>query len=148
MSLKEQLQNDLKTAMREGQTDKRDTLRLLLAVIKQLEVDSGKPLDDNGVTELLFKQVKQRRESIADYEKGGRTELVQQELGEVAIIEHYLPKMMSRAEIEGVVAAAMAQLNITSNKEMGRLMGHLMPLVKGKADGRLVNEVVKALLAS
>lgn len=147
MSLKEQMQNDLKTAMREGQTDKRDALRLLLAAIKQTEVDSGKTLDDNGITDLLMKQVKQRRESIADYEKGGRTELAQKELGEVAVIEQYLPQMMSREEIEGIVAAAITQLNITSNKEMGRLMSHLMPLVKGKADGRLVNEVVKAKLA-
>lgn len=147
MSLKEQMQNDMKTAMREGQTDKRDALRLLLAAIKQAEVDSGKTLDDNGVTDLLMKQVKQRRESIADYERGGRVELAQKELGEVAVIESYLPKMMSREEIEGLVAAAIAQLNITSNKEMGRLMSHLMPLVKGKADGRLVNEVVKAKLA-
>lgn len=147
MSLKEQMQNDMKIAMREGQTDKRDALRLLLAAIKQTEVDSGKALDDNGVTDLLMKQVKQRRESIADYERGGRVELAQKELGELAVIENYLPKMMSREEIEGVVAAALAQLNITSNKEMGRLMSHLMPLVKGKADGRLVNEVVKAKLA-
>ncbi len=147
MSLKEQMQNDLKTAMREGQTDKRDALRLLLAAIKQVEVDSGKTLDDNGVTDLLMKQVKQRRESIADYEKGGRTELAQKELGEVTVIEQYLPQMMSREEIEGIVAAAITQLNITSNKEMGRLMSHIMPLVKGKADGRLVNEVVKAKLA-
>lgn len=147
MSLKEQMQNDLKTAMREGQTDKRDALRLLLAAIKQVEVDSGKTLDDNGVTDLLMKQVKQRRESIADYEKGGRTELAQKELGEVTVIEQYLPQMMSREEIEGIVAAAITQLNITSNKEMGRLMSHIMPLVKGKADGRLVNEVAKAKLA-
>lgn len=147
MSLKEQMQNDLKTAMREGQTDKRDALRLLLAAIKQVEVDSGKTLDDNGVTDLLMKQVKQRRESIADYEKGGRAELAQKELGEVTVIEQYLPQMMSREEIEGIVAAAITQLNITSNKEMGRLMSHIMPLVKGKADGRLVNEVVKAKLA-
>lgn len=147
MSLKEQMQNDLKTAMREGQTDKRDALRLLLAAIKQVEVDSGKTLDDNGVTDLLMKQVKQRRESIADYEKGGRAELAQKELGEVTVIEQYLPQMMSREEIEGIVAAAITQLNITNNKEMGRLMSHIMPLVKGKADGRLVNEVVKAKLA-
>ena len=147
MSLKEQMQNDLKTAMREGQTDKRDALRLLLAAIKQVEVDSGKTLDDNGITDLLMKQVKQRRESIADYEKGGRAELAQKELGEVTVIEQYLPQMMSREEIEGIVAAAITQLNITSNKEMGRLMSHIMPLVKGKADGRLVNEVVKAKLA-
>ena len=147
MSLKEQMQNDMKIAMREGQTDKRDALRLLLAAIKQTEVDSGKTLDDNGVTDLLMKQVKQRRESIADYERGGRVELAQKELGEVTVIENYLPKMMSREEIENVVAAAIGELNITSNKEMGRLMSHLMPLVKGKADGRLVNEVVKAKLA-
>ncbi|MBK9049735.1 MAG: GatB/YqeY domain-containing protein [Chloroflexi bacterium] len=148
MSLKEQLQNDMKTAMREGQTVKRDALRMLLAAIKQTEVDSGKPLDDAGVTDLLMKQVKLRRESIADFEKGGRPEQVEKEKVDIAIIEQYLPQMMSRDEVQAIVAAAISHLNITSSKEMGRLMGHLMPQVKGKADGRMVNEVVKELLGS
>lgn len=146
MSLKEKLQNDMKSAMREGQTERRDVLRLLLAAIKQTEVDSGKILDDKGVEDLLMKQMKQRRESINDYEKAGRPEQAAQEKAEVAVIEEYLPKMMSREEIEVLVAAAITQLHITSAKEMGRLMGHLMPQVKGKADGRLVNEVVKELM--
>ena len=146
MSLKEKLQNDTKAAMREGQTERRDVLRLLLAAIKQVEVDSGKTLDDKGVEDLLMKQMKQRRESIADYEKAGRVEQAAQEKAEVTVIEEYLPKMMTREEIEAVVAAAITHLNITSAKEMGRLMGHLMPQVKGKADGRLVNEVVKEMM--
>ena len=146
MSLKEKLQNDTKAAMREGQTERRDVLRLLLAAIKQVEVDSGKTLDDKGVEDLLMKQMKQRRESIADYEKAGRAEQAAQEKAEVTVIEEYLPKMMTREEIEAVVAAAITHLNITSAKEMGRLMGHLMPQVKGKADGRLVNEVVKEMM--
>lgn len=148
MSLKEQLQNDMKTAMREGETVKRDALRMLMAAIKQTEVDSGKPLDDAGVTDLLMKQVKLRRESIADYEKGGRNEQVEKEKADIAIIEQYLPQMMSREEVQAIVAAAIQHLHITSSKEMGRLMGHLMPQVKGKADGRMVNEVVKELLGS
>lgn len=147
MSLKEKLHNDMKSAMREGATVKRDVLRLLLAAIKQTEVDGGKPLDDAGVTDLLLKQVKQRRESITDYEKAGRMDAAAQEERDIAIIEQYLPQMMSRAEIETLVAAALAHLNISSSKEMGRLMGYLMPQIKGKADGRLVNEVVKAQLA-
>lgn len=148
MSLKEQLQNDMKTAMREGETVKRDALRMLMAAIKQTEVDSGKPLDDAGVTDLLMKQVKLRRESIADFDKGGRPEQAEKEKVEIAIIEQYLPQMMSRDEVQTIVAAAIQHLNVTSNKEMGRLMGHLMPQVKGKADGRMVNEVVKELLGS
>jgi uncharacterized protein YqeY len=146
MSLKEKLQNDTKAAMREGQTERRDVLRLLLAAIKQVEVDSGKTLDDKGVEDLLMKQMKQRRESIADYEKAGRAEQAAQEKAEVTVIEEYLPKMMTREEIGVVVAAAITHLSITSAKEMGRLMGHLMPQVKGKADGRLVNEVVKEMM--
>ncbi|MBP7998551.1 MAG: GatB/YqeY domain-containing protein [Chloroflexi bacterium] len=148
MSLKEQIQNDMKSAMRDGQTDKRDALRMLMAAIKQTEVDSGKALDDTGITDLLFKQVKLRRESIADYERGGRTEQAAKEQAEVVIIEQYLPKMMSREEVTALVAAAIQQLNITNAKEIGKLMSHLMPHVKGKADGRMVNEVVKELLAS
>ena len=112
MSLKEQIQNDMKSAMRDGQTDKRDALRMLMAAIKQTEVDSGKALDDTGITDLLFKQVKLRRESIADYERGGRTEQAAKEQAEVVIIEQYLPKMMSREEVTALVAAAIQQLNI------------------------------------
>ncbi|RMG96038.1 MAG: GatB/YqeY domain-containing protein [Chloroflexi bacterium] len=146
MSLKETLKRDMAAAMRAGDTQKRDTLRMLLAAVKQAEVDSRTELDDNGILNVLTKQAKQRRESIADYEKGGRTDLVQKETAELEIIENYLPKQMSREEIRQLASKAIAEVGATSAKDMGKVMGKLMPQLKGKADGRLVNEVVRELL--
>ncbi len=146
MALKEKLTNDMKAAMRAGDTEKRDTLRMLLAAIKQVEIDDQVTLDDQGVTAVLTKQAKQRRESIADYEKAGRSELAATEQSELAIIESYLPQMMSREEIRALAADVIAQLGVSDTKGMGQVMGRLMPQVKGKADGRLVNEVVRSLL--
>lgn len=146
MGLKEQLRNDMADAMRSGDTEKRDTLRMLTAAVKQVEVDQQTTLDDAGVLAVLTKQAKQRRESIADYQQAGRDDLVAEEQKELAIIEVYLPKMMSRDEIRALAEPLIAELGATSPKDMGKVMGRLMPQVKGKADGRDVNEVVRSLL--
>jgi hypothetical protein len=146
MTLKEQLRLDMADAMRAGDNDKRDTLRLLLAAIKQVEVDGKQSLDDAGVQTVLAKQAKQRRESIADYERAGRADLVDREKAELVIIESYLPQMMNREEITEIVIRTIADLGANSPKDSGRVMGSLMPQVKGKADGRLVNEIVRELL--
>jgi uncharacterized protein YqeY len=146
MSLKEQLQQDRIAAMRGGDTAKRNALGLLLAAIKQEEVDTRITLDDEGVLAVLMKQAKQRRESIADYEKAGRTEMAAGEQAELDIIESYLPQQMGRAEVEALAAAIIAELGVTDARGMGQVMGKLMPKVKGQADGRLVNEVVRDLL--
>ena len=146
MTLKEQLQNDMADAMRAGDTARRDTLRLLLAAIKQTEIDSQETLDDAGVQAVLSKQAKQRRESIADYERAGRNDLAEQERAELKLIESYLPQMMDRAEIEALAAKTISQLGASGPKDTGRVMGALMPQVRGQADGRLVNEVVRELL--
>lgn len=146
MSLKEQLRADMASAMRGGDNDKRNTLRMLLAAIKQTEVDDRVTLDDTGVQSVLSKQAKQRRESIADYEKAGRTEMAANEQMELAIIESYLPQMMSREEVTALAEAVIAKLGVSDAKSMGQVMGRLMPQVKGKADGRIVNEVVRELL--
>lgn len=146
MSLKEQLRADMATAMREGDTEKRDTLRMLVAAVKQTEVDEQRELDDAGVEAVLTRQAKQRRESIADYEKAGRPEMVEKEKAELAVIEAYLPEMMSREEIEAVAQATIAELGASDMKDMGQVMGRLMPQLKGKADGRLIGDVVRSLL--
>ena len=146
MTLKEQLNNDVKTAMREKDTETRDTLRLLLAAIKQEEIDKQVTLDEAGVQAVITKQAKQRRESIADYTKANRLDLVEEEEKQLVIIEKYLPQMMSREEIEVIAKAVIAETGVTDAKGMGQIMGKLMPQVKGKADGRLVNEVVRELL--
>ncbi len=146
MALKEQLQLDMADAMRAGDKEKRDTLRLLLAAVKQVEVDGRKTLDDDGVHAVLNKQAKQRRESITDYERAGRDDIAEDEKTELAIIESYLPKMMSRAEIETLASKTISELEASGPRDTGPVMGSLMPQVKGKADGRLVSEVVRDLL--
>lgn len=146
MDLKEQMRADVAAAMRGGETQRRDVLRMVLAAVKQIEVDGQKTLDDAGVQDVLRKQIKQRQESIADFTKGGRQADVERETAEIAIIEAYLPQMMTRAEIEAIARGVVEELGVTDAKAMGQVMGKLMPHVKGRADGRLVNEVVRSLL--
>lgn len=148
MELKERLRADMAQAMKRSDTETRDVLRMLLAAVKQAEVDRQTTLDDSGVADVLAKQAKQRRESIADYEKAGRDALVAQEQAELAIIERYLPQLLSREDVEALAAKIIAELGVTDSKGMGQVMGRLMPLLKGQADGRLVNEVVRQLLAA
>lgn len=148
MLLQEQLRADLRMAMVDGDTARRDVLRLLLAAIKQEEVDSGTTLDDSAVARVLAKQAKQRRESIADSQRAGREDLAAQEQAELDIIEPYLPEMMNREEIESLARVVISETGATSPKDMGQVMGKLMLQVKGKADGRLVSDVVRSLLQS
>lgn len=146
MSLKEQLAAELKVAMRAGDVGRRDTIRLLQAAIKQQEIDRQVTLDDAGVTAVLQKQAKQRRESMVDYEKAGRPELAAEEQAQLTIIETFLPQMLSRDEVETVARQVIADLGVTDAKGVGQVMARLMPKMKGKADGRLVNEIVRDLL--
>lgn len=147
MDTKTQIQQDMKTAMRTGDTQTRDTLRLLAAAIKQVEVDEQKELDDTAVQAIVMKQAKQRRESISEYENAGRDDLAATEKAELAVIEKYLPQMMSKEEIIALAQPIIADLGATDPKQMGAVMGRLMPQVKGKADGKLVNQVIRELLA-
>jgi len=146
MELRERLRADLATAMRSNDVRRRDVLRMVMAAIKQTEVDTRVALDDAGVQDVLRKQLKQRQESIADYRKAGRAEEVERELGEASIIESYLPQMMTREEIEQLARAAIAETGTIDAKGMGQVMSRLMPQIKGRADGRLVNDIVRGLL--
>ncbi len=146
MSLKERLQKERIAAMRAKDTATRNAIGLLLAAIKQEEVDGQATLDDKAVTAVLLKQAKQRRESIADYEKAGRAEMAASEQAELTIIETYLPQQMGREEIAALATDVIAELGVSDMKGMGKIMGQLMPKLKGQADGRLVNEVVRELL--
>ncbi|MCP4415639.1 MAG: GatB/YqeY domain-containing protein [Chloroflexi bacterium] len=146
MSLKETLKNDRFAAMRAKDTARRNALGLLLAAIKQEEIDGQMTLDDEGVTAVLRKQAKQRRESIADYEKAGRAEMAAGEQAELTIIEAYLPQQMGREEIAAIASEIITELGVNDMKGMGQIMGKLMPKLKGQADGRLVNQVVRELL--
>jgi uncharacterized protein YqeY len=146
MSLKTQLDTDLKDAMRSGDKPKRDTLRMLLAAIKQEEVDNRVEIDDEGTIAILTRQMKQRRESITDYEKAGQPDQVAQEMYEMELIESYLPRMMGEEEIKPVVAQVIADMGVTDMKGMGQVMGQVMAKLQGKADGRLVSQIVRQSL--
>ncbi len=146
MELRETLRADLAVAMRGGEVQRRDVIRMLLAAIQQVEVDTRSELDNDGAHDVLRKQLKQRQESIADFEKAGRPNEVARELAESAIIQSYLPQMMSREEIELLAGTIVNEMGGADIKMMGLVMSRLMPQLKGRADGRVVNEVVRGLL--
>lgn len=146
MMKKETLQTELKEAMRAGDERRRDVLRMLLAAIKQKEVDSGQTLDEEELRAVLARQAKQRREAIADAEQAGRDELAQAERAELNIIEEYLPPQLSREEIRTRAQGVIDELGAGDVQDMGQVMGRLMPQLKGQADGSEVSDVVRKLL--
>jgi hypothetical protein len=147
-TIRERINQDLKEAMKNKEVARRNLLRNLLSAFKQEEIDNQKDLNEEGQIEVLMREAKKRRESIEEYEEAGRDDSAQEERAELEIIESYLPEQMSREEIRTEAEAAIAQVGASSPKDMGKVMGVLMPKVKGKADGKLVNEVVRKLLNS
>lgn len=148
MSIKDRIQDDLKAAMKSGDTRRREILRLLMAAFKQVEVDRRVTLSDEDVTGLLITEAKKRRESIDEMTRAGRTELAAQEQYELEAIEGYLPRQLSREEVERIVSEAIAETGATDPKDMGRVMGAAMPRLRGQADGKLVNEIVRQKLGA
>jgi uncharacterized protein len=144
---KVKLQAALKEAMINKDVTRRDVIRMLTSAIKQVEIDTRKDLTPEDSVAILQKEAKKRRESIDEAEKVGRTDLAEQEKIELAILEDFLPTQLSREQVTALVREAIAQTGVTSSKEMGKLMGVLMPKVKGLADGKMVNEVVRELLS-
>jgi uncharacterized protein YqeY len=132
MTLKERITEDMKTAMRSGEKDRLAVIRLLQAAIKQREVDERITLDDTQVTSVLEKMIKQRKESIAAFEKGARADLVAKESAEIVVLQPYLPAQLGEAELDALIAEAIASTGAASIKDMGKVMG----IVKGKAAGR------------
>ncbi len=148
MSLKLQLTEAMKDAMRAKDKVRLDAIRLMLAAIKQLEVDNRVELDDTATLAVLDKMVKQRRESIRQYSEAGRQDLADAEQTEIEIIQAYLPQALSAAELEALVAEAIAQTGASSVKDMGKVMGWIKPKAQGRADMSQVNALIKASLAS
>ena len=146
MSLKERIQQDVKDAMRARDKSRLATIRLVTAAIKQREVDERIELDDAQVLAVLDKMVKQRRESISQFEKAGRDDLIAQEAGELEIIQSYLPEQLSEAEIQTLIDAAMESTGAASIKDMGKVMGQLKPKLQGRADIGAVSAMIKARL--
>ena len=149
MSLKQQIISDLTASMKAQDAPRTSTLRMVKAAVMNREIEKGGEMDDEEMMKLLRSLVKQRRDSVEQYEKGGRQELADKEISEIEIIEAYLPQAASRQEIEAAVAAAIAETGAGSIKEMGKVMKAAQAALAGKnADGRTVSEIVKAKLGS
>ncbi|MFM0242000.1 GatB/YqeY domain-containing protein [Paraburkholderia phytofirmans] len=147
MSLKDRINDDMKAAMRARETERLGTVRLLLAAIKQREVDERITLDDTAITAVIDKMIKQRKDSISQFEAAGRTDLADKEKAELAILSAYMPEQMSEAEIVAEVQAAVAQTGAAGLQDMGKVMGVLKSKLAGRADMTAVSAQVKAALA-
>ena len=147
MPLKDRITEDMKGAMRAGEKERLGTIRLALAAIKQREVDERITLDDGQVLAVLEKMIKQRKESIAQFESGGRADLVAKEQAELAILQVYLPAQMSEAEIDALITEAVAATGASSIKDMGKVMGIVKAKAQGKADMGAVSARIKQKLS-
>ena len=147
MSLKTRVTDDMKTAMRARETVRLGTIRLLLAAIKQKEIDERIELDDAAVSSIVEKLIKQRKDSISQFQAAGRDDLVATEQAELAVLQAYLPEQLSATEVEAAVTAAIAESGASSAKDMGKVMGLLKPRLAGRADMGQVSALIKARLA-
>jgi uncharacterized protein len=148
MTLKERITEDMKTAMRAGEKERLGTIRLALAAIKQREVDERIVLDDTQVLAVLEKMIKQRKEAITQFQAGGRADLVAKETAEVTLLEAYLPARLSDAELDALIASAIAATGATSAKDMGKVMALVKSQSQGRADMGVVSARVKEKLAA
>lgn len=146
MSLMEQLTADMKAAMKQGQKERLSVIRLVRGAVRQAEIDGKKTLTDDEVLGVIGKEVKMRRDSIEEFARGGRTDLVEKTQAEIEILMPYLPEQISADEVRKIVEEVIAKVGAATPKDMGKVMGALMPRVKGHADGKLVNEIVRSLL--
>ena len=148
LSLKEQLSEELKDAIRQSDEVRKTTVRLATTAIKNAEVAAGKELDDAGVIAVLAKEAKQRRDSIDAFKAAGRQDLVDKESAELEVLQSYLPETMSRDDIVAEAKAVIAEVGAIDQGDKGKVMSALMPKLSGRAEGREINEVVTELLSS
>ncbi|HJA47599.1 MAG TPA: GatB/YqeY domain-containing protein [Candidatus Limosilactobacillus excrementigallinarum] len=148
MSLLDNLKKDMITAMKAKDKDTLSVVRMLKAAVQNEQINLGHDLTPDEENALMAKEYKQRKDSMAEFEKGGRQDLVDATKKEMAVVAKYMPKQMSADEVEKVVEETIAEVNATSMKDFGKVMGAIMPKVKGKADGKVVNETVKKVLQS
>jgi uncharacterized protein YqeY len=146
MELREKIEADTREALKSGAKDKVSTLRMLNAALKNKQIDKRRPLTEEEVIETVRSLIKQRKDSIEQFTKGGRQDLVDKETAEVAFLEAYLPKQLAREELEAMVRDAIAQTGAQGARDMGKVMKALIPMVGGRADGKLVSELVKNAL--
>jgi hypothetical protein len=146
--LKDRITEDMKTAMRAGEKERLATIRLILSAIKQREVDERITLDDSQVLAAVEKMIKQRKEAITQFEAGGRADLVAKETAEIAILQTYLPAQMSDADIDGLIAEAIASTGAASIKDMGKVMAVVKAKAQGRADMGAVSARIKQKLSA
>ena len=143
MSLKQKLQEDLKSSMKNKYTIKKSVITLIRSSIKQYEVDNRVELGDDEIVDLIAKQLKQTRDSREEFVKAGRDDLVSKAEAEIEVLKEYLPQQLSEEELNGIVISTISEVGATSMKDMKKIMTSIMPKVKGRADGKLINELVK-----
>ena len=146
MDLKEQLKEDLKSAMKDKDTVRKNVVQLIKAGVLQIEKDNKVTLDDSGVLEVIAKQLKQRRDSLPEYEKSGRDDLIAQLKREMEILMEYLPPQLTEDELRAIVKEAVESTGASSVKDMGKVMAAVMPKTKGRADGKEINRIARELL--
>lgn len=142
MTLKERIYKDMVEAMKSKDAFKKNILSMVRAAILQVEKDTQKELDDEGVISVISKEIKQRKEVLPEYEKSGRQDLVDKAKKEIEIMQSYLPEQLSEEEIEEMVKKVIEETGAKSKSDIGKVMGKIMPMVKGRADGNLVREIV------
>lgn len=146
MNLSDRLTDDMKQAMKSQDKFKLTTIRMMRASVKNLEIELKRPLDDNEVLDILSREIKQRKDSLQEFEKAGRNDLVDNLAAEIEIISKYLPEQLTEEEILEIVRQTIQELGASSKADMGKVMGALMPKTKGRADGKLVNKAVQQFL--
>ena len=146
MELRDKIEADTKAALKSGAKDKVSTLRMLNAALKNKQIDRRRPLTEDEVIETIRSLIKQRRDSVEQFAKGGRQDLADKETAEITVLEAYLPAQLSREELEAMVRDAVVQTGAQGAKDMGKVMKALIPMVGGRADGKLVSELVKHAL--
>ena len=147
MAIKDKLKDDLKTAMVEKDAVRKNVVQLIKAGVLQVEKDKKITLDDEGVLDVIAKQLKQRRDSLPDYEKSGREDLIAQLKREMELLMEYLPAQLTHDELVEIVKEAIAQTGASEIKDMGKIMAAVMPKTKGRADGKEINAIARELLA-
>ena len=148
MTMRDKLEDDIRQSMRDRNQARLDALRFLKSAVQAAEKTGGESLDDARMLDVIAKQVNDRRESIRMFQEGNRTDLVSKESAELQVLEEYMPPQMSREELESLIQDMVSQVGATSIRDKGKLMGRLMPQVKGKADGAIVNELATQILES
>ena len=146
MSLKNRLLEDMKIAMKEKDSIKKNTVQMVRSAVLQVEKDNKVTLDDDGIIEVIAKEVKKRKDSLPDFEKSGRQDLVDALKAEIDVLLGYLPQQLTEEELEVIVRQAVADTGAASAKDMGKIMQAVMPQVKGRADGKLINQIAKRIL--